>query len=284
LDPFPSLSLSLSLARARVRSGLRSFAVRPPAPSPFFTFHPSPEYTWNIYLFSLAISPIFPNRKISRFPRFPRMPILASFSRVDMTTSRFLSHSRSAGTTSCNPVVYPHYNCRVCRVNVSLGRSHSSCVLMYVLILDAENRPSWVGARRAASFTGKKAEQAVEKRHRRGYRDEEGRQPLVRRGRAFEARGAVPRHTEEKRLDASLAVTAERRIQTKARAWRTKTHEGRCGSVWVWCEALLPSSVRGIARIGRAPASSSSWGVDHGGEQAGSKASADGNRQAGLHH
>ena len=106
----------------------------------------------------------------------------------------------------------------------------------------------------------------------------------MRRGRAFEARKVVPRHTEEKRLDASLAVTAERRIQTKARAWRTKTHEGRCGSVWVWCEGLLPSSVRGIAKIGRAPASSSSWGVDHGGEQAGSKASADGNRQAGLHH
>ena len=229
--------------------------------------------------------PDIPSPRYSRFPRFPRfpsLPILASSSGVDMTTSRFLSWS--AGTTSCNPVVYPHYNCLVCRVNVSLGRSHSSCVLMYVLILDAENRPSWVGARRAASFTGKKAEQAVEKRHRRGYRDEEGRQPLVRRGRAFEARGAVPRHTDEKRLDASLAVTAERRIQTKARAWRTKTHEGRCGSVWVWCEGLLPSSVRGIARIGRAPASSSSWGVDHGGEQAGSKASADGNRQAGLHH
>ena len=36
LDPFPSLSLSLSLARARVRSGLRCFAVRPPALSLFY--------------------------------------------------------------------------------------------------------------------------------------------------------------------------------------------------------------------------------------------------------
>ena len=251
---FPSLSLSLSLsrARARVRSPHEAALLRCPSarPEPFFTFHPSPgtlgiSFRWRFSRYSPRYS------RFPRFPRFPSLPILASSSGVDMTTSRFLSWS--AGTTSCNPVVYPHYNCLVCRVNVSLGRSHSSCVLMYVLILDAENRPSWVGARRAASFTGKKAEQAVEKRHRRGYRDEEGRQPLVRRGRAFEARGAVPRHTEEKRLDASLAVTAERRIQTKARAWRTKTHEGRCGSVWVWCEDLLPSSVRGIARIGRAP-------------------------------
>ena len=284
MDPFPSLSLSLSLSRARVRSGLRSFAVRPPAPSPFFTFHPSPEYTWNIYLFSLAISPIFPNRKISRFPRFPSMPILASFSRVDMTTSRFLS--RSAGTTSCNPVVYPHYNCLVCRVNVSLGRSHSSCVLMYVLILDAENRPSWVGARRAASFTGKKAEQAEEKRHRRGYRDEEGRQPLVRRGRAFEARGAVPRQGTPRRSAWTLHSRSPRSDGYRRRGERGGQKRTRAGVVPCGCgaKASIPRPSEELQELGGHPASSSSWGVDHGGEQAGSKASADGNRQAGLHH